>query len=110
MNSDFNANFVNKNILIHISNALQTKPPDNYFKPAFISNFLEYLNFHEEVHIILVHTKHTLKMSDRMALMGPNKGDGMEYILDLLSSPKVEMGAVSAPAILKKGIRTKTSI
>lgn len=72
LNSDFIAKFANKNIHIIIGNALEVKLPDDYFDAAFMSNFLEHLNSHEEIHSLLVRVFCSLRGGGRIAVMGPN--------------------------------------
>ena len=72
MNADFIMKFANKNIEIIVGNALQIKMPDDYFEAAFMSNFLEHLNSHEEIHQLLVNIHLALRKGGRVAVMGPN--------------------------------------
>ncbi len=53
-------------------NSLEVDLPENYFDAAFVSNFLEHLNTHEEVAFFLEKILKTLKSGGYIAVMGPN--------------------------------------
>jgi hypothetical protein len=72
LNSDFIAKFATKEIQVKIGNILEIELPDDYFEAAFMSNFLEHLNSHEEIHSLLLRIHSTLKKGGRIAIMGPN--------------------------------------
>jgi SAM-dependent methyltransferase len=46
--------------------------PSGYFAAVFISNFLEHLNSHEEIHILLKNMYNSLRKGGRIAVIGPN--------------------------------------
>ena len=72
LNSEFISKFVNKNIRVKTGNALQLNLPEEYFEAAFISNFLEHLNSHEEIHTVLTNIYQALRKDGRIAVIGPN--------------------------------------
>jgi len=71
LNVDFISRFANKDVQVRIGNALEVELPANYFDAAFMSNFLEHLNSHEEIHSLLARLYHALR-GGRIAVIGPN--------------------------------------
>ncbi len=72
LNSAFISKFAKKEVQVKIGNALSIELPDDFFEAAFMSNFLEHLNSHEEIHSLLVKMYRTLRGGGRIAVMGPN--------------------------------------
>ena len=72
LNIDFISKFANKDIKIKIGDSLKLDLPSNYFDAVFISNFLEHLNSHEEIHLLLNNMFNILRAGGRIAVMGPN--------------------------------------
>ncbi len=82
LNVDFISKFANTNIQVKIGNSLDIELPSNYFDAVFISNFLEHLDSHEEVHSLLLNMYCTLRGGGRIAVMGPNFKYGAKEYFD----------------------------
>jgi SAM-dependent methyltransferase len=74
--ADLNKNVILKyaknDVLIKIGDSLKMDLPSGYFAAVFISNFLEHLNSHEEIHILLKNMYNSLRKGGRIAVIGPN--------------------------------------
>jgi ubiquinone/menaquinone biosynthesis C-methylase UbiE len=72
LNNNFILKYANKGVNIKIGDSLKLDLPSEYFDAVFISNFLEHLNSHEEIHLLLKNMYNVLREGGRIAVMGPN--------------------------------------
>ena len=72
LNIDFISKYANDDVKVKIGDSLKLDLPSDYFDAVFISNFLEHLNSHEEIHLLLKNMFNTLHVGGRIAVMGPN--------------------------------------
>lgn len=55
-----------------IGDSLRVELPQSYFGGAFVSNFLEHLQSHEEIALLLTRLRDALEPGGRVAILGPN--------------------------------------
>jgi ubiquinone/menaquinone biosynthesis C-methylase UbiE len=72
LNSEFISKYAEKGVNIKIGDSLKPDLPSDYFDAVFISNFLEHLNSHEEINMLLINMFNALHKGGRIAVMGPN--------------------------------------
>jgi hypothetical protein len=72
LNEEFISKYADKGVKIKIGDSLIPHLPADYFDAVFISNFLEHLNSHEEINLLLINMCNALHKGGRIAVMGPN--------------------------------------
>jgi hypothetical protein len=72
LNNEFISKYADEGVNIKIGDSLKPDLPSDYFDAVFISNFLEHLNSHEEINLLLINMFNALQKGGRIAVMGPN--------------------------------------